>query len=46
MKVRDESKGRRSAREVPAAVMKELSAYNPDEFREFLQGEARALLVA
>ena len=46
MKVRDESKDGRSAREVPAAVMKELSAYNAEEFREFLQGEARALLVA
>ena len=45
MKVRGGGKGRRSAREIPAAVMNQLSAYTAEEFREFLQGEVRALLM-
>ena len=45
MKVRGGSKGRRSARQAPAAVMQQLSAYTAEEFREFLQGEVRALLM-
>ena len=45
MKVRGGGKGRRSARQAPAAVMQQLSAYTAEEFREFLQGEVRALLM-
>lgn len=45
MKVRSGDKGRRTARQVPADAMQDLSAYTAEEFREFLRGEVRALLM-